>query len=250
MSTRRWARARRLAELKGSYRYGLVLMLALLSTGLQMLLPDTDAAWLLQAALMAATVITALFAEGATRSQWRIVGVLVAIALVGIIVAAISGLGGQQRSATFGISGLLAVAAAVIVARGIVSGIRVEQRVTLHSVMGALTVYLLAGLVFGFAYAVMDAIAGESVLSHLGANKHAEEVYFSYITLTTVGYGDITPTAAAARMTSALEALFGQLYLVTIVAVMVSNVGPRRGGAGASAGAGAGVGQEAQRPMP
>jgi hypothetical protein len=74
----------------------------------------------------------------------------------------------------------------------------------------------------------MDAIAGAPVLSHIGSDKHAEEVYFSFITLTTVGYGDIAPVAAAARMTSALEALFGQLYLVTIVAVIVSNVGARR----------------------
>ncbi|MGO9247757.1 MAG: potassium channel family protein, partial [Solirubrobacteraceae bacterium] len=116
-----------------------------------------------------------------------------------------------------------------------------EQRVTLHSVMGALTVYLLAGLIFAFSYSVMDAIAGVPVLSHLGSNRHAEEVYFSFITLTTVGYGDIAPVAAAARMTSVIEALFGQLYLVTIVAVIVSNVGSqrvrvRRGGGGGGGG--------------
>ncbi|HTR89782.1 MAG TPA: ion channel, partial [Solirubrobacteraceae bacterium] len=102
-----------------------------------------------------------------------------------------------------------------------------ERRVTLHSVMGALTVYLLAGLIFAFAYATMEGISGAAVLSNLGASKHAEEVYFSFITLTTVGYGDIAPIANAARMTSALEALFGQLYLVTIVAVIVSNVSAR-----------------------
>ena len=73
----------------------------------------------------------------------------------------------------------------------------------------------------------MDAIAGSPVLSHIGSDKHAEEVYFSFITLTTVGYGDIAPVARAARMTSVIEALFGQLYLVTIVAVIVSNVGSR-----------------------
>jgi voltage-gated potassium channel len=220
--------ARDVAELKGSYRYGLVLLLAVLSTGVQMILPDTPAAWLAQALLMAATVVTALFAEDATRAQWQRVGLLVGIATVGLIAAAIAGQGQAERGITFGLNGLLAVAGAVIVTRGVVGGIRVEQRVTLHSVMGALTVYLLAGLVFGFSYGVMDAIAGSPVLSHIGSDKHAEEVYFSFITLTTVGYGDIAPVAAAARMTSVLEALFGQLYLVTIVAVIVSNVAPRR----------------------
>lgn len=221
-------RARRFAELKGSYRYGLVLLLALLSAGVQMALPDTPTAWLAQALLMAATVVTALFAEGATSAQWRQVGWLIGLSVVGLVAATVAGRGQVERGITFGLSGLLAVSGAVIVARGVVGGIRVEQRVTLHSVMGALTVYLLAGLVFAFGYGVMDAIAGAPVLSHIGSDKHAEEVYFSFITLTTVGYGDIAPVAAAARMTSALEALFGQLYLVTIVAVIVSNVGARR----------------------
>lgn len=221
-------RARRLTELRGSYRYGLVLALAVLSTGMQMVLPDTPAAWFTQALLMAGTVVTALFAEDATRAQWRRVGLLVGVATAGLIAAAIAGQGQAERGITFGLNGLLAVAGAVIVTRGVVDGIRVERRVTLHSVMGALTVYLLAGLVFGFSYGVMDSIAGSPVLSHIGSDKHAEEVYFSFITLTTVGYGDIAPVAAAARMTSVLEALFGQLYLVTIVAVIVSNVAPRQ----------------------
>jgi hypothetical protein len=177
---------------------------------------------------MAATVITALFAEDATRKQWRQVGWLIGLSVLGAIAAAILGAGQAGRGVTFGLSGVLAIAGAVIVARGVVGGIRVERRVTLHSVMGALTVYLLAGLIFAFAYSVMGAIAGSPVLSHIGSDKHAEEVYFSFITLTTVGYGDIAPTAAASRMTSVLEALFGQLYLVTIVAVIVSNVGAMR----------------------
>jgi hypothetical protein len=235
--------ARNVAELKGSYRYGLVLLLTLISTGAQMLLADTPAAWLAQALLMAATVLTALFAEDATPAQWRRMGWLLGFSVLGSIAASLAGLGQAGRAITFGLSGVLAIAGAMIVARGVVIGIRVERRVTLHSVMGALTVYLLAGLIFAFSYGVMDAIAGTPVLSHIGSDKHAEEVYFSFITLTTVGYGDIAPLAAAARMTSVLEALFGQLYLVTIVAVIVSNVGAGRMRRDVP-------GQEAQRPMP
>ena len=220
--------ARNVAELKGSYRYGLVLMLAVLSTGVQMALPDTPPAWLIQALLMGATVITALFAEDATRRQWRQVGWLIGLSLLAAFVAALTGSDQAGRGVMFGLSGLLAIAG-----RGDRRARRrrrhpLERRVTLHSVMGALTVYLLAGLIFAFAYSVMGAIAGSPVLSHIGSDKHAEEVYFSFITLTTVGYGDIAPVAAASRMTSVLEALFGQLYLVTIVAVIVSNVGAVR----------------------
>lgn len=245
----RGERLDQLRELKGSYRYGLVLLLTVASTGVQMLLPDTPVAWFTQALLMAATVVTALFAEGASHRQWRRIGILVGVLVAGLIAAAIAGRGGMtERSIAFTLSGILAVAGAVIVGRGVIGGIRVEQRVTLHSVMGALTIYLLAGLVFAFAYSVMGAIAGVPALSHLGADKHAKEVYFSFITLTTVGYGDITPAIAAARMTSVLEALFGQLYLVTIVAVIVSNVGQRRtvGDASPRAGGAAGVSASAE----
>lgn len=221
--------ARNVAELKGSYRYGLVLLLAIVSTGAQMLLHDTPAALLAQSLLMAALVITALYAENATHAQWRHVGRLVGISVLGLIAATIAGPRGQsERAVMFGLSGVLAVVGAIIVARGVLTGIRVERRVTLHSVMGALTVYLLAGLIFAFVYGVLDEIVSGPVLSNLGPDKHPEEVYFSFITLTTVGYGDIAPVAAAARMTSVLEALFGQLYLVTIVAVIVSNVGAGR----------------------
>lgn len=221
--------ARNLAELKGSYRYGLVLALAVLSTGAQMLLHDTPAALLAQSLLMAALVVTALFAENATRARWRRVGLLVGVSVVGLIAATIAGPRGQsERAVMFGLSGVLAIVGAVIVARGVVTGIRVERRVTLHSVMGALTIYLLAGLIFAFAYGVLDQILSGPVLSNLGPDKHPEEVYFSFITLATVGYGDITPIVPAARMTAVLEALFGQLYLVTIVAVIVSNVGAGR----------------------
>ncbi len=218
-----YRRLTELAELKGSYRYGLVLLLTVLSVGLQMALPDSPGPLLVQAILMAATVLTALFAEGATRAQWRRVLGLIGISLVALIAAAIAGRGEAERSVMYGLSGILATSGALIVGRGVLAGIRVEQRVSLHSVLGVVTVYLLAGLVFAFIYSLMSTISGSPVLSNLGSDQHAAEVYFSFVTLATVGYGDIVPIASASRMTAVLEALFGQLYLVTVVAVIVSN---------------------------
>jgi Ion channel len=56
-----------------------------------------------------------------------------------------------------------------------------------------------------------------------------DHLYFSFSTLTTVGFGDLTASEDIGRMTSALEALIGQLYLVTVVAVLVGNLRERRG---------------------
>jgi voltage-gated potassium channel Kch len=53
-------------------------------------------------------------------------------------------------------------------------------------------------------------------------------VYFSFVTLTTVGYGDLTAAFDAGRIASIFEALFGQLYLVSVVALLVANLGRER----------------------
>jgi len=53
-------------------------------------------------------------------------------------------------------------------------------------------------------------------------------MYYSFVTLTTVGYGDLTASTAIGRMLSVTEALVGQLYLVTVVAILVSNMGRSR----------------------
>jgi hypothetical protein len=53
-------------------------------------------------------------------------------------------------------------------------------------------------------------------------------VYYSFVTMTTLGYGDLTARANLGRMLSVTEALFGQLYLVSVVAVLVANIGRQR----------------------
>jgi hypothetical protein len=56
-----------------------------------------------------------------------------------------------------------------------------------------------------------------------------ELIYFSFITISTTGYGDYTPLSALGKMVAVVEAVSGQLYLVTVVALFVANIGRRRG---------------------
>ncbi len=98
-------------------------------------------------------------------------------------------------------------------------------------ILGALCVYLLFALVWGFAYQVValrhpGAFAIPPALLEgaaspekaLGAAMH----YFSFVTITTLGYGDIQPVIPIARSLAITEALFGQIYLVTLIARLVS----------------------------
>lgn len=106
-----------------------------------------------------------------------------------------------------------------------------HQRVTSHTVLGAICGYLLIGYVFTFGYLVLifedpTAISfngqplGVERVTNIGEHT-AELIYFSFITLTTVGYGDIVPACPVTRMLAVIEILTGQLYLAAFVARLV-----------------------------
>jgi voltage-gated potassium channel Kch len=98
-----------------------------------------------------------------------------------------------------------------------------HRKVTFNTVAAALAAYLLLGLIFTSLYRFVNVVDGP-FFSQSGINGFTYE-YFSYVTLTTVGYGDYTAAADAGRTLAMLEALFGQVFLVTIVALVVSNLG-------------------------
>ena len=100
--------------------------------------------------------------------------------------------------------------------------------INLTVVVNAITVYVLAGLFYSYVFLAID--AGSSREFFAGQPDQATSVYlyFSYVTLTTVGYGDFVPGTTLARFLSVSESLIGQLYLVTILAVIVSNLGRQR----------------------
>lgn len=97
--------------------------------------------------------------------------------------------------------------------------------VTIDTVMGALCVYLLLGLLFA-TLAAFYADAVGPFFAQSGTHPPGDYVYFSFITLETVGYGDLTPAAPLPRVLAFMEGLIGQLYLVTVIAVLVSNLRP------------------------
>ena len=106
-----------------------------------------------------------------------------------------------------------------IIASGVVDG---------KAVGGVLCIYLLLGLVFSSLHDFCAALIPH-YLNGVGSDTtQSDTLYFSLITLTTVGYGDITPEANLARAIAATEALVGQLYLVSVVAAVVSRFRPQR----------------------
>lgn len=94
--------------------------------------------------------------------------------------------------------------------------------VTSQRIMGAVAVYLLLGLGWEQGYELLYMLRPES-FAGVDANAGPDDwIYFSFVTLTTVGYGDITPVSPLARSLAVFEALTGQIYLVVMLARLVA----------------------------
>ena len=97
-----------------------------------------------------------------------------------------------------------------------------HQRVTYETVLGALCTYVLLGLLFAFAYLALDLVRDAPFFAQPGTHEASEYVYFSFVTLTTLGFGDLSPAVGLPQALTALEALVGSIFLVTLVARLVT----------------------------
>lgn len=93
----------------------------------------------------------------------------------------------------------------------------------------AVSIYLLLGLQWFALYSVIDVLSPESIQhsTSAAADRHAELLYFSLVTLSTIGYGDVVPLKGEVRMLAALEGIAGVLYIAITVALLVSAYRPR-----------------------
>jgi hypothetical protein len=98
--------------------------------------------------------------------------------------------------------------------------------------MGVLALYLLLGMLFALSYGAIDRLGGDPVFAGGEDATASRCLYFSFTTLTTVGYGDIVTRSDLGHTLAVFEALLGQIYLVTVVSVLVSNLRRRPSGSG------------------
>jgi hypothetical protein len=115
----------------------------------------------------------------------------------------------------------------------IVSRVIVQPEVTIQSIYGAVSAYMVIGLMFAACYGAMDSLGGGDFFANGSPGNVQTFQYFSFTTLTTLGYGDFTAAQSGGRAVAVMEALFGQVFLATLVARLVSAFpGARRGGRG------------------
>jgi Ion channel len=205
------------------YRFGIVLVLILATVTVTLAAPTGDGGRLVAVALQAAVLVAAVVSSRAHRA---VILLSVAAAVVGIAgsAAALFGSGqfGNSSAAIVALLYLLLTPPALI--NGLRKQFREADAVTIQTMFGVLCLYLLIGLLFGVAYATVDQLSSTPFFAQGGPHGRDDFLYFSYTTLTTVGYGDLVAATNLGRSLAITEALLGQLYLVSVVAVIISNL--------------------------
>jgi hypothetical protein len=96
-----------------------------------------------------------------------------------------------------------------------------RRKVDRQTLLGALAAYLLIGMAFGFAYQCLAVLQPGPLFGTHGDPHLSDSLFFSFVTMTTTGYGDLVPAGNPAQSIAVLEALTGTLFLVTAVAKVV-----------------------------
>jgi len=207
-------------------RYGLLLLL-LIATYL--LSAFTDARWIEDVQILA-FVLTLLLALRSTLVSKNIARLAVVVVLAGSAVVAGLALARPTDDAVLGVAqiwiGLILLATVIVIVRRILA----STSVTIQSIYGALAAYMVIGLMFAAFYAAMSHLGNGAFFANGSPGNTKTFQYFSFTTLTTLGYGDFTAASNAGRAIAVMEAMVGQIFLATLVARLVSAFRPSQPG--------------------
>jgi hypothetical protein len=210
-------------------RRGHVLLLAAVvaSVAVQGTLPSGSVQQIVVALLVGASLVLSFRIAGSSRPATTLALVLAA---TGVAVATARALGapvgdGEARA----LNAVLVALAPPAIALGVIRNLQANQGVRIEAVMGVLSLYMLIGMAFAFVFGAADRLGGAPFFADGTGASTATCIYYSFTTLATVGYGDLTARSDLGHTLSIFEALTGQIYLVTVVSLIVGNLGRRAG---------------------
>jgi hypothetical protein len=209
---------------EAGFRYGVVFLLTLTLLVFVIVAPAANWARAVACALQWLALLTVV-ATSRTSSNVRR---SLAIVLLGLTSFTVVGeaAGALSDAVLFAIGGLLSAAIPLALVGGLIRLVRLHG-VTTQAVSGALTLYLLIGLVFAWVIGFVDKVEDVSYFAQTAHASTSQIVYFSFAVLTTTGFGDLTAATNVGRSLAVVEMLLGQLYLVTIIGVLVGNFAGR-----------------------
>ncbi|MBI4896915.1 MAG: hypothetical protein HY827_00940 [Actinobacteria bacterium] len=220
-SSRRAAKAL-IARISGAY--GLVLLLTIVTFVTMSSIPDGMVWKATGLSVGILTAVVGILGSGVShRSSLLTAGTGAAAIILAFLAAAIDSNVTLLLAAAITACLLLVCEAAIL--RQVVRSTSVDFR----TILGAITSYTMLGLIFSFVYlaAVLAQGSGDFFIGHASIER-GDLIFFSYTTLTTTGYGNLVPAAQPGMSIAVVEMLFGQIFLVTLVARLVSLWQPRK----------------------
>jgi hypothetical protein len=202
------------------YQYGYVLGL-LAMTFIVMAAGPPDA-WtrVITVFLQGLTLCAALLASRVRLRLFRLAVAVSLLSLLGAIGSVVIDNGRNPSGAFYLLNVLLVATVPFVIARSLWT----RRVIDVRTVLGAVCIYVLLGMLFAFLYAAINALSSGPFFVQTSNATTPDFLYFSYVTQTTVGYGDYTARGDLGRALAVLEAVGGQLYLVTVIAVLVSRL--------------------------
>jgi hypothetical protein len=207
------------------FRYFVVFGLMLASVVFLIAAPSADWSRALAIGIggtaLVVTVATSREREMVRRRQATALGV----AMIAVVVLIALGL--LPKWLVSAIAVFVTAGVPVALARGLLRLLG-QDGVTLQSVAGSLAIYLSVGLLFAWVIGFVAQVESTPYFAQHPSSTQGEKVYYSFTTLTTTGYGDFSPANPAGHAIAVIEMLTGQLYLVTVIGLLIGNFAARR----------------------
>jgi hypothetical protein len=203
--------------------FGIVLLLVLATYATTSLTRYSGWSAVVVSVLGSLTTVIALASSGVRDSLVRVGGGLAIASVTFAVIAALA-----DRNGLLATSGLLQILLFTWAAAAVLRAVLAESEVGFKTILGAISVYLIFGLLFTSLYVVIDKLQAGSFFEPARELQTGDYVFFSFTTLTTTGYGNLVPGGQPGKMFSVLEMLVGQIFLVTLIAGLVSVWRPGR----------------------
>ena len=204
--------------------YGLLLLMILISLAFQLAASESDATHAITILLQGGTFLAALWFSQARTRMLR----MATLATIALTLAAAFGFaasGGVDDAGARAVSVALVVVTQAVILRGVIAHVREEGRITVQTMFGVLCIYLLIGPLFAFIYGLIGSLSDTPFFVQLKDASTSDYLYFSFTTQTTTGFGDLTAATDLGRSFVIIEELLGQIYMVTVVALIVGGLG-------------------------
>ncbi len=178
------------------------------------------------ALLLGSTLLLAMHASKVRSEVFRIAaGLVIVVAVFSLVQAVVGEI--DERLVKLA-NALVVVFGPPVILLGVLRRMRETRSVPVDAVLGVLCIYLLLGMFFASVFGALDHIGGKGFFAQGVPATIPHCTYFSFTTLATIGYGDLTAATNLGHTLSVSEGLLGQVYLVTVVSLIVGNLGRRR----------------------